>query len=694
MEFEKTSLYNFINSLPTNDKDQLISMFRSLANNEIQFDEFFYLIPDFVDLTRISSFDLIAYLSLLPNDAQFMGQIINESYKYLFTLFGIPDVLDENYTEGRLKNDLKTFLMAGDFRNDWYERLIQELEKNEDVVSKFVEVFYEISKNITIYNQIEDCIFLLQNFQRLITPTFIRIKVAKSDLYYDIIKNLFSFSVFPTDSLINANSFFSKLPVVLTKDVINLVDSKFSNYQNQLTNILRIFLRAATSDETFKIIVKAIKECSVVSKSAFAYSNANQNKGIEAFCINMENVLVSLSILLKNKYQNINPYLPYFPDSIVPLESISNTLSEIDETHDDEWKELVKKNTTNNPGTVSYFFYLTVKAIDNMSCSLFRLNQIIYRRIVQVEEILEMYKNDHSFIIEAKRKELENLKINLNVFNSFLYAQTRIYNILDFTTMCIDYLLYISNINYNNYQEKPNLQYAHLPDNIISSITITIESLLIGNAIKQPYLYTQKLALLFSGNNYIKSQEHKSRIIRIFSIISENKDIQDSIISIPKILDVFFPSLLEFYCSIQIQGQNSSLSERFQYRIDCIKLIKYLFDFQDFRSCFSMNIENKLFKQFIYFVVDDTMYFADHILDLLKTIYIANQDNRNEINLNLNEEIQNEISLSRNNLHYWLSLCNFSIKLMVQICSFAPNYFHDELAKVDPNLNLIRIHLT
>ena len=195
MEFEKTSLYNFINSLPTNDKDQLISMFRSLANNEIQFDEFFYLIPDFVDLTRISSFDLIAYLSLLPNDAQFMGQIINESYKYLFTLFGIPDVLDENYTEGRLKNDLKTFLMAGDFRNDWYERLIQELEKNEDVVSKFVEVFYEISKNITIYNQIEDCIFLLQNFQRLITPTFIRIKVAKSDLYYDIIKNLFSFSV-------------------------------------------------------------------------------------------------------------------------------------------------------------------------------------------------------------------------------------------------------------------------------------------------------------------------------------------------------------------------------------------------------------------------------------------------------------------------------------------------------------------
>lgn len=673
------SFQYYINSLPITEKEVALALAADLEDKPEDFDSFIFSLAEFVDFKRISSLLYIIRLSQLPVDKPFMQTIVDKSFNYIGVLFSIPESIDNTYTKGRLTFDCCDFLLYESYHIDWYNKFISVFENQDSGTNELLaEVFIRIS-DVIQHDQLRTCVRYLQILESLIKPQIVRQNISSSPKFFDFVHNLFSVSVFATDSYEAFRKYFD-LDVLndVTRYTLDKLDEGLVPYRASLFRIMRTFLLSGTAESALKIIQKCIDYMKIINQSSFAYTQSNQKKKAEAFALNFESVIIQFLHLVKSKFSDINLYYPYMSSSFSPVSKETLPMSKIDPSTEEEFKNAVQKmeeeekQSGKGQNAVTRFFFFAYQCLDTCTCALVRLLDMISNRLYQLKQTLQSGTLDSMSKMFIER-EIPKLKTNRNLIYAHLLIPSRIEAINEIFRITLPYLVSISGIKDQNIPEKPNLGFAHLPDYIIGSMTMILLVHFNNQMIDEPLVYLKNFALLFSNKLYIERQEYKNNIIMIFSNISQDKNNSYLTIAVPHIAEIMFPAILQFYCDVQVTDhENSENHDRLMYRDTCANLLIYWFNFHEFRDYFSSHLSSEFVKDFIYYLVDGAMYFTDHSIDLIRDIFNNAQDMNDPAAISENQ-------LYMTNLMFWLRNCNHSFNLMNSIVKFCATAYNDSI---------------
>lgn len=680
---KSASFQYYIKSLPLKEEEVAYALASELEENVEDFDSFIFSLAEFVDFTKISSLVYLIRLSQLPIDQPFMKTIVEKSMNYISVLFSIPDSIDHTYTKGRLVFDCCDYLLYESYSFDWYNKFanlfeLAEDQSNKDAVENFANVFIRIS-GIIEHDYLLTVNRYLAVLQNLIKPTTVRQAISSSPKFDEFIRNLFSQTVFATDSYELFHKFFEveTLPDLM-KHHLDKLDEGLVPYRATLFQIMRTFLLSGTADNTLKAIQKCINSMKVIDQSSFAYTRSSQTKRIEAFSLNFESVIIQFLLLAKTKFSNINAYYPYLASSIAPITKETLTISRKDPLTEEEFINTVKKmdeeekQTGKGQNAVTKFFFLAYQCLDMCSCSLLRLVNMISSRISRLMNAVQS-RNINPMEKMFIEREIPKLKTNRNLIMAHLLIPSRITALNELFRSTLTYLVSLSGIKEQKIPDYPSPAYANLPDYIIGSLTMLLLVHFDNRMIDEPLFYLKNLVLLFSNKLYIERQEYKNNIIMIFSNISQDKHNSYLTIAVPHIAELMFPAILQFYCDVQVTDHtNSENHDRILYRDTCANLLIYWFHFREFCDYFTSHLSDQFVLDFIYYLVDGADYFGIHSLDLIRDIYNNAQDTNDPAAVSENQ-------LNMTNLMFWLRNCNHSFNLMNSIVHFCPTAYNDPI---------------
>lgn len=672
------SLKVFIDSLPIEDKELIHEVANNLLLDPTTFDDFISILMEKVDLTKVTSFTLLLKMSQIVVDNPAVETICNSSLNYIPTLVQLPSMFDEMYTFMRIVFELIDFFLYDTYTEEWFNKFINTFEGQDEATKVFNQMFLTISERLKA-KKLSECMLLLRLTGNLLTNKSLRIILANDENYYTIFKNIFSQTTFATDSYQKSIEFFgNKPPGTVNENNKKHFEQCMTTYHEELVRIMKSMLLATTSVQTLQVIRTALGECQKISKSGFVYSRNKTDSRAEAFGFNLESVLLKLALINRDRWANVDPLTPYLPNTSSPFRDDSLTLSRI-EIVDDEWDSLVKSSQDKQPAFVSRFFFFALEALEYCSGGLIRILRMISQRKHQMTEFLARPGALPQAVMMIN-KEKDALEANSSIIYLHLVHPAKINDFQTFSLCVLDYLLYIGGIREGEaIPEKPTLQFSHLPEYMLSSVVFYLTFLAQNSRIQRPLDILQRLVLLFANIDFINSPEIKAQIVDFFAIYSSDKNNAHLVYGINHIIDLMFPAVIKFFCSVQITGRDNQFWERFSYRISCTELIRFWLQFEDFQKGFLDNIDSQFFKDFVYYLVDDSMYFADQSITLFRQIY----DMAGETDT----ETVSEVSLHRHNLSYWMSYCTKSLELIERLISFASPVFNvpiiqDEFPKI------------
>ena len=680
------SLEYMMNFLPFSDKELAVSSCLDFEQNPDDIDEFLLTIGNLIDESKISYFMSLVRLTMMSVDQPYIQQIIDYSFSYLANLFLEPGLFNESYNQARLVIDCSNFLLYDQYDPKWYQRFstcfASDPEAFKDVLSN---IFLHMS-TVFMMEDINKCYILLDKITELIKPDPIRIPVLSSSNFKIILKNLLSQSVFPIDSYERMRQFFGQDKILqITYNILNKLDIALDLYHSSLAKLIRTFLFKGTTEYAFNAIKDVIESIKIIDKSGFMYSNPNQQKYIEAIAVNIENVIIKLALLVINQFPNIDPLYPFYKNSYSVFNKDNGYLSNNDKESDTEFDRLLAKATENNPegpevNTVTRFFYFAFQCISYCSSGFIRTINFIQTRI----NFMKMGLNNpnlNPFQKNYLQKELDIVITNQNLFLTYLLLPKAVDRKIELIRSTLNYLINLSQITDNNIPPKPNALFGHTPTYIFESLLDFLFFLVINHLIKDLYPFLKPLVYFFSNEDYVYKKELKSTIINIFAAISKDKETSTLTIAVPHIEELMLPSLLKYYSEIQLTQENTANLDRFEYRVQCGKLLIFWFQHSSFRNYILNNLKSQIVTDFIFHLVDDTLYFTDKTINTLKDIYNVSHEQQDPDQIS-------EIENSRNALRYYLMLCRTSLDLMVSLATFAPNLFYDPMI-LNPFINTI-----
>lgn len=672
-QLQSQALYAWVNSLPLTDKEAAITYASTLEQNPTDFDSFAFSLGEVVDFNLITPSICFIRLTQIPVDQPFVSTIHQSAFQYLVMLFTVPDAIDESYTQGRLVLDFCGYLLDENINFEWYLQLLQAFGNQEDSTKEIFGLIFLRMSEIILHETINTCNAHLKRFSDLVQPQEIRQILVKSPKFPTILRNLFSQTVLATDSVeLFADFFGLNLLTNVTNATLKKLDGALTLYRSDLFDIMRAFLKTATAKETTKTIEILINEMREISRSSFAYS-ANSGKRLEAFALNFESIILKFLLLMKSKINNINPFYPYLKNSHSPATSENRYTSETTPTTDAEFKSIIEQqnNEEKDELPVTKFFFFAYQCLDICSCGILQFLKMINEKCSWLNRALR------SNIEPTQRKPIQDeisiLTTNSNLFVAYLLVPSKAEQLKELFSLTLSYLVQLSGVKNMLIPDNPPIQFAYLPDYILSAIAKLLGFYIPYKTIAPELPILTNLMLLFANRKFILSQETKFEIIKLFSNLSMHAKTKYISISVPHIAELMFPAVLQFYCDVQVtNNEDQGNQDKINYRIICCQLLTYWFVFQEFRDYFVANVTSEYVNSFIFYLVDGCMYFTDHSIQTMYDIFNFNQD----ITFNRRRG-ENDLHLS--NLQVWLRNCTQSLDLMSEIVHFCPQAYFDPL---------------
>ena len=674
MDVHAKSLLEWAQSLPhhpNTEDDVILALVSDAEENPDSFVDFLLTLASEVDFRKISSVQFLFSLCFISFEHPNTHDTSRKALEMFANVCAQPNLFDETYNTPRLVYDLVGFILFQRYSDEWIAMLAECLvsPEAEAVIEKAMFMLAERVASETI----DRCLMYLSVFERWIHPPQVRKAVCESERFVELLFLLFSQSWFATDSVEQSEMFFGKSPTDLTLPMVESLDRAFEPYVTKLASLLRAFLHASSREWTLKAIPSLLEKMEKISTSGFMYTSANSTPKVEAFALNFEAALVKLAILNSANVSGIDAHSPYLTNSLTPFRAEQLTLSPVSDEQEQAWAAEVEEANKNPASYISMFFFAAAQSIEYGSRALDRL-------VVQIRRNGDaLARNTNPMLMMLINQMKSAMKYSEFAIETGILRQGKINDFLVFADMVLDFLLKEAGISGESVPDTPSNSFAHIPQYVFTSVIALLTDYLHARKIPNPLKYMSKLVMLFHNEKYLHYDSCRASIVRLFSFVASSSQYKHLVVGIRNILPLMFPAVLKFYCSVQVTGQNSTLYDKIQYRIDCTDLLIVWLMFPEFKAYFRDHMSDEFITKFVFYLVDDTMYFTDQCISLLKTIHESTEEQDHNDNPELQAEIAGEISLSRSNLGYWMMHTNKAIDLMVSIVRFCPESFHENI---------------
>ena len=642
-----------------------------VESNPENFSDFLLSVASLVDFTKTTSLAMLFSVSFLPSGDAVNSECVVRALEAFSRLCETPDLLDPSYTLMRLVYDLVGFMLYERYSDEWAGVVAKTVSSaaTEAVFEKAVYLLAEMVESETV----EKCMAYLAVMLRWIQYPEVQKAVSESARFGEMLHKLFSQSWFVTDSREQASVFFRDGTTDLTLAMVDSLDRAFEPYVARLTQVLRAFLSRGSRDQTLKVMSEFFKRMEKMSQDRFMFTAPGTERE-EAFALNFEAVLVKLAICNAGNVSMIDPHCPYMKETLTPFRPEQMTLAPISEDQEKEWAAEVERANEGSPSYVSMFFFAAAYAIETGSGTLDRLLPNIMRHSESVR------RNPDPMMSMVVNQVRAALKYSELAIEAGLLRHGKVNDFLVFADMVLDFMLHQAGIVGENVPEVPNNGFIHSPQYVFNSVMTFLKVCLAAGRVPNPLKYMSKIVMLFHNEKYLHYDNCKASVITLFSVVASSNQYKHLVVGVKNILQLMFPAVLKFYCSVQVTGQNASLYEKIQYRIECTNLLKVWLIFQEFRNYFREHMGDETITKFVFYLVDDTMYFTDQSISLLKTIHESTEEQQaHNDNPELQAEIQGEMYISRSNLGFWIQHTNKAIDLMVSIAGCCQESFHDNI---------------
>jgi ubiquitin conjugation factor E4 B len=251
----------------------------------------------------------------------------------------------------------------------------------------------------------------------------------------------------------------------------------------------------------------------------------------------------------------------------------------------------------------------------------------------------------------------------------------KVEDFVNFSNLTLQFLLQTGQIIDGALPEQPLPVYARLPEYVLGAITACLNVTPV-HQIPEPTELLRRFALIFSNKLYVRSSIIKSRIVSFFSSVAKDQRTRYLVVGLPRIIELMFPRLLEFYSSIQVTGTNDMNFDRFNYRFIASDLLIAWLSIPDLQVFFRSQAADPIYTKFVFYLVDDSLTLADKSLNELKTIANANREGQ-EGDTNENAQVVEELQNARTSLSHWVPAVDKAFQVMVVIATFAAQVFHE-----------------
>lgn len=683
--------------LPVSDIQKLALNYASYQNGASGFEEFMFSLCSLITNRYFNCVNLLMKMSLFNDGSMFLEDFSNNCVNYLILLFSIPDFFQEGLNEPLVAEEMVNFFLKETQYDSLITKLISSCQKSQTDMGIFVLVLRSLAQkanNATLGM----CIPFLYVFSFLLTFQEIRCLFANSDLFYSIMHDIFSQSAFPFDSKERSMDYFSSDPNRrVTENSLSLLNNSMNNYHTTLFEIMKLLMGSSTRDITMQMINKAINECATISKDYFMYTEREKNRRAEAFGFNIESVLIRLALLYQGKIHTIDPVSPYhrlsvaMVDENTPLIALKgskahwvdernqsrqmtfnqkefNEYTEDDDEDTNKWNQMVQNAST--PTGSSQFFFGALRAMNYVSCSFIRLIPMIHRQLRQAKDVLQSNNNLPEFRKKFVQDMVLNLELSIVSIQAHLMLQHRYDRLFQFFLMALDFINYVSKFDPIEARLPPHppIEYQRLPEYVLLSPIEYVLFLFNVSKLTSLELLLPRVIIPFSNPAFIRSPFVKSKIVELFAgVAEENHGNRHLVAGIPHIIDLAFPSVIDFFSSVQITGSHTEYYDKFEFRDNCQVLLKFWFIFTEFREFFVDHRKEKRYEEFVFHLVDDTLSYIDQTMTAFNAL--SQSANNND------PEMQAETNHRRGDLRFWSRYCMKALALIEKVSSFCLEAF-------------------
>jgi ubiquitin conjugation factor E4 B len=177
-----------------------------------------------------------------------------------------------------------------------------------------------------------------------------------------------------------------------------------------------------------------------------------------------------------------------------------------------------------------------------------------------------------------------------------------------------------------------------------------------------------------------------AKIVSYFALIAKDAVHCFQVCSLTPTTQRMFTPLLEFYTSIRVTGANATNFDRLYDRTVTSDLLINWFSIPDLMAFFLANAASPVCSNFVFYLVDDALYFAHESAQQLKTISDAARQLQT-LDPGERRALLAEVGSARRNLAAWSRAVAKALQLMRCIAAFARALFHeaavlDDVAKL------------
>ena len=552
--------------------------------------------------------------------------------RYLSRMFADPGILWEGYTESAFLNEFVEILHRDDCTLEWLVRLDAVLIYALDEVSMALKSVLQILRTSFLSSSFQNCVGPLILIQKLFVMKSMRMAFCDDPKCAIVLRELFQKGVLPWAGGIFGMqpnqeyvSLYGRNPIgEMTSGTIEHVGTLYDVYYGILAKILKELL--TDRKDTVLAFIQAMIEESYNAEHVPPHLWGQPL----LLATNVESVLIRITC--ENlRLENIDPLTPYLPSPLklfirghgpLAVPGIKSWISEYNQDRfledegveklNEEWQSFLQQ-PHKEPLLISYLFFASVMMMKTTVC--------FFRKAFEELIGISMRMED-----PAKKQAWE---FEASFFRwAYCYPKKRD-QLVRMVTSVIDFMLETGKYSPTAKvfeTEIPPVFYQRLPEAFGEVASTVVTFLLELNELKYYPEFITRLSALFHNPHYLPNPNTRKMIVHFFGIMAKKPSETARYVITTTVLQTVFPAVVEFYSQVQNTGTDDQWYQRIGIRLECVKLLRFWFRFDEPKEYFHKNFSREENRDFLFFLVSDTTTHLNKVMDACMHNHVRKDD--------------------------------------------------------------------
>ena len=658
------TLVEFVKTLPVRDMRSAIRCVVVYDRCNHDPDIFCNELMGLMQWERKSPLKFLYEMSSLYDQTESVALVSCYALRYFCLMFQDPGMIWPGYTEEAFLNEFVEILNRSDCTLEWMVRIDAVLINILDLVGLALKSVLQRLRTAFLNSSFQECVSPLGLIQKLFIMKSMRKAFCDDPKCQIVLLELFQKGLLPQAIMGNVarppnpeyvNLYGTRPLEEMQSGALSHIDTLYDVYYGTLAKIINMLL--VDGKDTVLAFVQA-----VIEESYAAQTRGSLDMGRALLATNVESVLIRIT-LEHLRLDQIDPLTPYLPGSVkifvsdhgplavpgikswISEENRDRFIHEDTEKLNEEWQSILQQ-PHKEPTLISQLFFASVMMMKTTVCFFKKTFENLMRTIMRLispeqKKALEYEASFFRWAYCYHKKKDQMIRMVTNVIDFMLLTGKYSRAAKVFET------------------EIPPVFYQRLPEALGEVASTVLVWLLEMNMLPSYPEFIDRLSALFSNPHYLPNPNMRKQIVHFFQIIAKKPSETARYVLTSTVLQQVYPAVVNFYSQVQTTGTSTQWYERDGIRLECVRLLRFWFKFNEPKEFYKKNFSSEENSHFLFFLVSDTTNFLGKVVDAF-----MHSDNDDEP---WDEDLQYGVRYGRQ----WLNLLD-------SISCFAPEAFSDE----------------